>query len=119
MTFTNHGCNGSYNSASNPEKSELTEQNAFESDDDEEDSADDDISWVGYQPQKHRKLHHINSSPEYVLEDLKAGDEIFSNYLLFTEGDSWTAEVEHLKRMCSGEDLGFVTQTEITNAKGK
>ena len=112
MTFVNHGCNGTYNLGNYnnpPEEGGLTEQNAKESDylntfEEEEHS--------GYNPYRLRHIHHENSHSDISVKDIKAGDELFVDYLTFCEGTGWWDEVQHLKRMCNGEEFGFIATRE-------
>jgi hypothetical protein len=52
---------------------------------------------------------------EYTVaaRDIKAGEEILSNYVFYgCDGEAWLSEVEDLRRLCLGEDVGFITKLE-------
>lgn len=113
LTFVNHGCNGTYNVVDSyyvlSDKERVTEQNAKESDyfdffEEEE--------YNSYNPYRLRHIHHANSNSDYSLSDIKAGEELFVDYLMFCEGTGWWDDVQHLKRMCNGEEFGFIAKRE-------
>ncbi len=116
QTFVNHGCNGSFNIAGSPSKVEqtITEQNANESD--QYSFRNDDIDWENYNPSRLRRLHHYNAIFEVALKDISAGEELFTDYLDFVEGEDWWEEVQELKRICNGKDVGYITKREKTDS---
>lgn len=87
----------------------ITEQNATESD---YDSYSGDEGLYEYSPHKSRHIHRISTTPELALKDINAGDELFTDYLDLSVGNEWWEEVEELKRMCNGEGVGLIEQTE-------
>ena len=110
MTFVNHGCNGTFNIDDKDLLNEddpwgITEQNATP-----EDRSDDrDV----YDPFVARHLISYDSQHSNALRDIKAGEEILCNYLHFTDAnDEWFEEVEILKKICNGEEVGLITQAE-------
>mmetsp|Transcript_937 Transcript_937/g.1444 ORF Transcript_937/g.1444 Transcript_937/m.1444 type:complete len:866 (+) Transcript_937:187-2784(+) len=115
QTFVNHGCNGSFNIAGTLLKASqtITEQNAKESD--QYSFHDNEVDWDNYNPRRLRHLHHLSSTFEVALRDIKAGEELFTDYLSFAEGDEWWTDVQDLKRWCSGEDVGHITKKEKTH----
>ncbi len=105
LTFVNHGCNGEYNMqlliTRNPH---VTEQNAT--------LEDVPANRAVYDPFLDRNQH----STQYMmiaLRDIKAGEELFCNYVYLTvEPDEWWDEVQVLKRICNKEELGLITLSE-------
>ena len=116
QTFINHGCNGTYNVGPSESKLEesITEQNAKESD---FDTFSTEEYWDGFNPYKLRHIHRISTTPEIALKDIKAGEELFTDYLDFTVGDEWWEEVKELKRMCNGEGVGLIEKTEKSHSE--
>ena len=59
---------------------------------------------------------HIESdalSYTVAVRDIKAGEEIFSNYVFYAADEkAWKEDVMDLRRWCSGEDVGSITQIE-------
>ena len=117
QTFVNHGCNGSFNVAGLPSKAnqELTEQNAQESD--QYLFKKEELDWNIFDPHRLRHLHHYSSSFDYALQDINAGDEILADYLDFSEGADWWAEVQELRNICNGEGVGYITKKEQSHSK--
>jgi len=115
MTFSNHGCDGSFNVLDwvtyaswidGEERAIVTELNVTKDD---------------YEPFRDEVYdiftdrHIMHSALTYVVasRDIKAGEEILSNYVFFVSSfDDWWDEVEELKRICRGEDVGFITMAE-------
>ena len=116
QTFINHGCNGTYNvgpAIAGKDRSKLdqkvTEQNATE-DDFETYSTEGD--WTAFSPYRLRHLHAYSTTPETALVDIYAREELFTDYLDFTEEENWWDEVLELRKICNGEAVGFITKTE-------
>lgn len=114
QTFVNHGCNGSFNIDESTSKAgrNRTEQNAKKSDQ----HVDHRVDWYTYNPSRLRRLHHLSTSSEVAIRDISAGDELLSDYLDYVEGDDWWDEVQELKRICNGEDVGFITKREKSHS---
>ncbi len=112
MTFSNHGCNGTYNFYNHFNgQGVISEQNAVE--DDFEDEDHDDV----YDPVLYRHSAHLL---ERTTRDIKAGEEILSNYLWYTDDeDHWWDWVTNLRKICNGEGLGSVTQLEMESQNKK
>ncbi len=113
MTFSNHGCNGTYNFYSYFYPGEggriISEQNAVKED------IHDDVDVYDPVSCRHRDL-----SFDATTRDIKAGEEILANYLFFTDdANYWWDYVESLKKICNGEKLGFVSQFEMEGQKKK
>mmetsp|Transcript_3802 Transcript_3802/g.7280 ORF Transcript_3802/g.7280 Transcript_3802/m.7280 type:complete len:120 (-) Transcript_3802:32-391(-) len=115
MTFSNHGCDGSFNVLdwttydawrNNEEWAIVTEQNATM---DQYEPFRDEVYDI------YTDRHVAHSALEYTVasRDIKAGEEILSNYVDYvTDIDHWLDELEDLKRVCRGEDVGFITKSE-------
>ena len=107
MTFVNHGCKGDFNTddmalaqSFNPD-TVLNEQTA---------TADD-------KPENRKPFdpftdRHSAIQKDVALRDIKAGEEITCNYMYFTSEEDWFYEVETLKNMCNGVDVGLITKAE-------
>jgi hypothetical protein len=120
MTFVNHGCNGTFN---------ILEWSAFASwKNDEEDAIVTEMNATvdEYEPFREnvydvftdRHIAHAALSYDVASRDIKAGEEITSNYISFSsEIDYWLVDAMELKSICSGETSGFITQTE-SDSKG-
>ncbi len=110
----NHGCNGTFNILDwsaylQWEKTGyiVTEQNATMKD--YYGNFHDDVFDV------HRSRHIESDTLSYAVatRDIKAGEEIFSNYVFYASNEKeWKEDVMDLRRWCSGEDVGSITQIE-------
>jgi hypothetical protein len=110
FTFSNHGCNGTFNTIDYPpgewDADIISEQNATLSD--LQHYLDTDVPVFDIFAARH-KLKFIF----YARTDVKAGAEIFSDYLfLVTEQNAWLKETDLLKRVCRGEAVGDITANE-------
>ena len=115
LTFSNHGCDGTYNImdwdednrwVNGNEGAIVTEMNATV--DDYEDFRDNvyDI---------YTDRHNAHSALTYSVasRDIKSGEEITSNYVSFTSDfEAWLDDVKDLMIICRGEGVGIVTKTE-------
>ena len=108
MTFSNHGCNGSYNYAD--EFHALTEGTIDLSS--EEIPDDHDCTTIPYSPIQERHLRQMLSSGDVALREIKAGEEILVNYVSFANPDEWTEEVKRLRDQCAGNAIGEVSEYE-------
>jgi len=108
MTFVNHGCNGTFN-IDGEESDGMTEQNfdTFPSIEPEEKL---------YNPFADRRRRSAETSYDFALRDIRAGEEIFCNYLFFNDNpiDSFEDGMT-LRRMCNGEEVGDITKFEEEN----
>ena len=106
MTFVNHGCNGTFNTG-NLDPDGMTEQNF---------DTFPDIQLVKklYNPFADRRRRSLETSYDFALRDIKAGEEISSNYLYFSES-KFEEEGMTLRRMCNGEEVGDITKFEEEN----
>jgi len=119
LTFSNHGCNGSYNIIDalsvtrNAERDDLTEQNAEITDFPKLHSI--------FMPYVDRHMHHMEVAWLETLRDIKAGEEIFCNYLFFTtsSAEKFYEETQVLKRICNGEEVGLITLSETKQSSDR
>ena len=119
FTFSNHGCNGTFNVIDYPpgewEEGEwgegewdediVSEQNATLSD--LQHYLDADVPLFDIFAARH-KLNFIF----YARSDIKAGEEILSDYLflsIYGMQNPWLKETDLLKRVCRGEAVGGIT----------
>jgi hypothetical protein len=111
----NHGCNGTFNILdwstfrfwkNGNEGAIVTEMNA---------TVDDYESYREnvYDIFTDRHIAHAALSYTVASRDIKAGEEITSNYIFYVSSlEAWIEQSEDLKSICSGKTLGFITQTE-------
>lgn len=89
----------------------ITEQNAKLSD--YINYREENYNWDDkYNAYRLRHVHHLCTRYEKALRDIKAGEEILTDYMDFQEGDEWYPEVQELKRICNKEVVGFITGKE-------
>ena len=112
MTFSNHGCNGTFNVLNwmtykawvNGVEGVLsvTEQNATIEDYDTYETVYDIF----------RDRHVVQGALSYDVagRDIKAGEEMLCNYIFY--GKTYEEALD-LKSVCSGEDVGFITKSEL------
>jgi len=113
LTFCNHGCQGSYNVETSSDRvhqrrhGKITEQNAQPSQFGEMFSRDI------FDPFFDRHLDQEGSNYLFASKDLKAGSEVFDNYVtMVEEEDQWFPYVQYLKQICSGDALGEIAKIE-------
>ena len=124
LTFSNHGCNATFNTYEHKsfkllltgELTLLTEQNA----------TSDDINNYGdfhyspdelFDPFTDRHPSHADLSYMVATRDIKAGEELFSDYLWLDDLEEWYDAVLDLKKICSGEKVGSITEKERSSSK--
>ncbi len=118
LTFINHGCNGTYNvdfgsSISARESDYITEQNASM-----EDKKNNQVKM--YDPLTDRRDVGGWGTIDVALRDIAAGEEILCNYVFFTDNDeAWLKEVNVLKKICNGEEVGLIVQSEMQHMRKK
>jgi len=112
MTFSNHGCNGTFNIiewSSEKEPDALTEQTATPSDYEEHAPFQREFYDIFYD----RHIAHNALTSEVAKRDIKAGEEILSDYLFLISSESeWNDYAKVLKRICNGEEVGDIAQAE-------
>ena len=120
FTFSNHGCNGTFNVIDYPpgewEEGEWGEGEWDEDIVSEQNATLSDLLHAldTYVPvfDIFAARHKLNFN-FYARTDVKAGAEIFSDYLfLVTEQNAWLKETDLLKRVCRGEAVGDITANE-------
>mmetsp|Transcript_37508 Transcript_37508/g.54881 ORF Transcript_37508/g.54881 Transcript_37508/m.54881 type:complete len:283 (-) Transcript_37508:293-1141(-) len=106
LIFTNHGCNGTYNAATETTIGTEMTVNADEFD-------ADYFSHDPYNLAVARHLPHSQNSGTFALRDIKAGEEILNNYLDFTtDEENWKDDVRDLRNQCLGKGVGSITDVE-------
>ena len=78
MTFSNHGCDRSYNYGD--EYSSVTESTVDLSDNKIPDGLD--CTAIAYSPLQERHLRQIMSAGDVILKDIRAGDEILVSIIV-------------------------------------
>jgi len=97
LTFIRHGCSGTNNLDNQSEYSESA------------DGIEQDFEALKtvygrdvFDPFIDRHLHQWINSPSIALRDIKNGDEILKNYLIFAKDqESWLEAVQELRKGCS------------------
>ncbi len=57
---------------------------------------------------------------DVALKDIAAGEEILCNYVFFTDKDlAWLNEVNTLKKICNGEEVGLIVKSEMEHMRQK
>jgi len=119
LTYVNHGCNGSNNvdysemyEIKMQMKPDLTEQNTEPSD-----FGLLATKSIIYSPYRDRHVFHEEVKSDIVVKDIVAGEEVFSDYLFYTTENQaeFYKEAQHLKGLCNGEEVGLVTQKELSH----
>jgi len=118
-TFVNHGCSGTSNigtlgigyKITLDDHASLNEETAM--------SLDADMvfkkffeSSSTYNPLLYRKVFTISGGLNYALRDIKAGEEIFTNYLLFGISSDFEESILDVSSQCLGA-LGMVSKVEV------
>jgi len=118
-TFVNHGCKGTSNigtlgigyKITFDDHASLNEETAM--------SLDADMvfkrffeSSSTYNPLLYRKVFTISGGLNYALRAIKAGEEIFTNYLLFGISSDFEESILDVSSQCLGA-LGMVSQVEV------
>ena len=112
MTFMNHGCHGTYNVDS--QKADGTTEQNYEK------ATTMSPATKLYNPFFDRRRRSSESSFDYALRDIKAGEEVLCNYLYFTEdADDCAEEAEKLRRICNGDEIGDITNFEKENQRAQ
>jgi len=115
LTFINHGCNGTYNvdigtSSSVTKDYYITEQNASIQD-------REDQKGETYDPVTDRRDGGGWAVIDIALRDIAAGEEILCNYVFFTEDSAWLKELNTLKKICNGEEIGLIVKSEMEHMR--
>eukprot|EP00523_Entomoneis_sp_CCMP467_P007398 CAMPEP_0168734392 /NCGR_PEP_ID=MMETSP0724-20121128/8790_1 /TAXON_ID=265536 /ORGANISM="Amphiprora sp., Strain CCMP467" /LENGTH=837 /DNA_ID=CAMNT_0008781495 /DNA_START=111 /DNA_END=2624 /DNA_ORIENTATION=- len=111
-TFINHGCNGTYNVGW--ETGNMTELNFF-TDDMKKlrlRLGDNDTFDEFYNAFADRNFIPRGTTSDQLVRDVKAGEEVTTNYLAFTGSHWWEAEAELIRKQCLQQIKGVVSQWE-------
>ena len=111
LTFSNHGCNGTYNIGASSSQLSLTEFTA------DPKKPPDSIEHDLYNPWLDRNLHFTDDI-DISLRDLRKGEEILSDYLKFA-ADSWESDVLDLREICRGSMVGEVLNYELKKERNE
>ncbi|KAL7517141.1 hypothetical protein ACHAWX_002089 [Stephanocyclus meneghinianus] len=107
LLFSNHGCNGTFNYGT--ESIMLSELSV---DINEIPEGLDGSKAVAYSPFQERHLRSYSGTGDYTLRDIKAGEEILTNYIAFVDPSDWRQEILILRSQCAGEKVGEITDYE-------
>ena len=108
MTFTNHGCHGTYNIGM---KLPVTEMNANPEEMPDE-LMNNPAETAFYNPFFDR--NHLMNMHSYVfaLRDIQAGEEILDNYLSYLSVDNWESGLADYRAQCAKEGVGAINRYE-------
>ena len=116
MTFVNHGCNSTDNLGSIAEYFDPTVHEDFKEENFTIGSEIEMLDSTGDYDTNPAMLRHIelfNSGLDYAKTGIKAGEEIFQNYLTYESDPKELLEVAELfKSICKGEAVGEVSKYE-------
>jgi hypothetical protein len=121
-TFMNHGCNGAFNFGplqylidqannvtyaygENPLMSEM------EADPDRPVGEETEAGPL-LDPLYLRRLELFMTSAEGSVRDIKAGEELFTNYIWFDSEENWATNIMELRGQCNGGLAGLVVQVD-------
>jgi hypothetical protein len=112
LTFVNHGCKGTYNVGIDTDFDESTADTSL---------IPDELNGKSHQgistfnPVVDRHLTHTGFMSTL---DIKAGEEVLDNYLLFISSEEdWANDVIDLRNQCAGLASGNVIQYEQANQR--
>jgi hypothetical protein len=109
MSFSNHGCNGTYNTGYRFSQTELTIELG---------RGPQDIAWAEfptYHPRASRHFPFLPHDLAMALHDIEPGTELLDNYLIYGGLENieyWEDNLRDLKLMCSG-GIGSITRYEM------
>lgn len=110
----NHGCDESFNidDAETLMPSYVTDES-----DSSNEAEESDHEFAFNPPLSRRILTHAVST-EAARRDIKAGEELLSNYLLYAQKNSSKSWADELQELCHGDkSSGLVTQEERQRTK--
>lgn len=116
LTFVNHGCNGTNNigdgsSLNEKDSAYFNEANLDLSQVDKPPKGTSRTST--FDPVSDRHLHSVATGYDSTSRNIKAGEELFQNYLYFISyAEGWKEEVMDLQAQCRGESLGQIKNDE-------
>lgn len=113
LTFINHGCNYTYNQGTYMSVSELTaDLTAMPAELD-----DYDLETYVYNPFLDRNQRVMIFATEFARRDVKAGEELFDNYLSFFTEENWHWAVANLRDMCLQQGEGMINTYQNEHRK--
>ena len=107
LTFINHGCNSKYNIGKLQSINELTAS------EDNFPEAASEFSWQNsaYNPFVARNVRILMNSHDYANRDIKAGEEITDNYLIYADTpEQWKRTVADLRGLCQNEGVEYAAE---------
>ena len=67
-----------------------------------------------FDPILDRHRYHLRNAYDISSRDIKAGEEMYTNYLFFvTDEKEWSTEVAELQDQCAGLAIGSIKQDEM------
>lgn len=125
LTYTNHGCNGTYNTGTPLNVTERSAvlgigpaANGYVAQGAAAGAVGEEFVYNPYRDRLYPDWGCDDTSQ--ALRDIDAGEELLDNYLVFggsESGEEWEDVLIELKRMCSG-GVGTITQYEDSDARG-
>jgi hypothetical protein len=112
FTFVNHGCNGTYNSGT---PMPYNEESFLDLPGEYEPFIMGPGDYQVYNPFRERQDSFPSCNSNAALREIEAGEEILCNYLDFA-GSAVVEAMLELHRVCTGEDVGAVTEYERANS---
>ncbi|KAL7577423.1 hypothetical protein ACA910_004710 [Epithemia clementina (nom. ined.)] len=105
--FINHGCNGTYVVGVRTETTELTA---------DPDKIPDELwnhegEFSFFDPTLDRR-QFVYTNLEVLLQDVKSGDEVVSNYLEYLHEDNWASGIADFKAQCLMQSIGAINRYE-------
>jgi len=117
IMFMNHGCNGTNNYGYETDEDSpmfgLTESNVDLININMADIKYELLNEAStYSPAEERNLWHKLNSGDYAFRDIKKGEEILTDYLVFSGADSFKHDVRGLQAQCMGVGHGDISEYE-------
>ena len=113
LTFGNHGCNGTYNIMDWNEYNRWVKEGVIVTEINATIDHYEDYHENVYDIYTDRHITHSALIYSLASRDIKAGEEITSNYVFYaTDFESWLEHTKDLKSICRGDDVGFITKAE-------
>jgi hypothetical protein len=116
LTFTNHGCNGTYNMGQSLSSHEMTALDASGNIQPPLELLQDDKHTI-YDVFYDRSHWIYESGSDVMRVDVAAGSELLDNYLPFYV--DWEEGVEDLRSQCQGQAVGLVTAYETAESNSR
>jgi len=119
-TFVNHGCRGTSNIGTLGVGYKITLDDHTSLNEKTSPSVDAEMLFKRffespgiYNPLLYRKVFTISGGLNYALRDIKAGEEIFTNYLLFGVARDFEESLVEVSSQCLGLSLGTISRVEV------